>query len=296
MRVLISGSSGLIGSALVDNLRADGHEVTRLVRGTPSGPGEVAWDPEQGRIDEAGVGGHDAVVHLAGEGIGDRRWTDEHKRRVRDSRVNGTRALAEAMAGTGDTAVLVSGSAVGYYGDRGDEPLNEESGPGQGFLAGVVQEWEAATAAAEAAGIRVVHLRTGIVLSPKGGALKPLLPLFKLGLGGKLGSGRQYFSWISIADEVGAIRHAIADNEVRGALNATAPNPVTNAEFTKQLARAVHRRAFLTVPRFALALRLSGEAADEMLLGGQRVLPAKLEATDYEFRHPELAGALDALL
>ena len=296
MRVLISGASGLIGSALAENLRADGHEVTRLVR-KAAGPGDVAWDPEHGRLDEAGVSGHDAVVHLAGEGIGDHRWTEEHKRRVRDSRLKGTTLLAEALAKADEKpAVWISGSAVGYYGDRGDEPLNEESAAGTGFLADLVVEWEAATAAAEEAGIRVVHLRTGIVMSPRGGALKPLLSLFKVGLGGKLGSGRQYMSWISIDDEVGAIRHAIATDSLTAAVNATAPKPVTNAEFTKTLARAVHRPAFFTVPKAALAVRFGGEAADEMLLAGQRVLPAKLEATGYEFRHRELAGAFDDLL
>lgn len=297
MRVLISGSSGLIGSALAENLRHEGHEVTRLVRSGSAANGSVAWDPEQGRIDAAGVEGHDAVVHLAGEGIGDHRWSDEHKRRVLDSRVKGTTLLAEALAkAERKPAVMISGSAVGYYGDRGDEPLNEESAPGTGFLSDVVTQWEASTRAAEDAAIRVVHLRTGIVLSPRGGALKPLLPLFKLGLGGKLGSGRQYFSWISIDDEIGAIRHAIATDQLRGGVNATAPNPVTNADFTKALAKAVHRPAFLTVPKAALAVRFGNQAADEMLLGGQRVLPAKLEATGYEFKHPELDGALEALL
>ena len=297
MRVLISGSSGLIGSALTENLRGEGHEVTRLVRSGSSGDGSVAWDPEQGRIDAAGVEGHDAVVHLAGEGIGDHRWSEEHKRRVLDSRVKGTTLLAETLAKAQQTpAVMISGSAVGYYGDRGDEHLNEESAPGTGFLSDVVTQWEASTGAAEDAGIRVVHLRTGIVLSPRGGALKPLLPLFKLGLGGKLGSGRQYFSWISIDDEIGAIRHAIATDQLSGGVNATAPKPVTNADFTKALAKAVRRPAFLTVPKAALAVRFGSQAADEMLLGGQRVLPAKLEATGYEFRHPELDAALAALL
>ena len=296
MRVLISGSSGLIGRALTENLRGDGHEVTRLVRGTP-GPGDLAWDPEHGRIDAAGASGHDAVVHLAGEGIGDHRWTEEHKRRVRDSRVKGTTLLADALAeADAKPAVWVSGSAVGFYGDRGDEPLNEESAAGTGFLAGLVEEWEAATGRAEDAGVRVVHLRSGIVLSPRGGALKPLLPLFKLGLGGKLGSGRQYMSWISIDDEVGAIRHAIASDALTGAVNATAPNPVTNAEFTKTLAKAVHRPAFFTVPKAALAIRIGSEGAEEMLLAGQRVLPAKLEATGYDFRHADLGAALEALL
>jgi uncharacterized protein (TIGR01777 family) len=290
MRVLVTGSSGLIGSALIPRLEGDGHEVTPLRRG-------AQWDPEGGRVEPAAVSGHDAVVHLAGEGIGDHRWSAEHKRKVLDSRVNGTSALARALAGLdAKPSVLVSSSAIGYYGNRGSETLNEESAPGADFLAEVCTKWEAAAQPAADAGIRTVLLRTGIVLAPKGGALAPMLPLFKLGVGGRFGSGRQYMSWITIDDEVEAIVHCMTNPSVSGAVNATAPEPVTSDEFAKTLGRVLHRPAVLPVPRFALAVRLGGEAADVMVLAGQRVLPAKLEATGFTFRHRTLEQGLRDIL
>jgi uncharacterized protein (TIGR01777 family) len=290
MRVLVTGSSGLIGSALVTRLEADGHQATKLRRGTQ-------WDPEGGRCDPAALAGHDAVVHLAGEGIGDHRWSDAHKRRVLDSRVNGTGALARALAGLDQRpSVLVSSSAVGYYGNRGSETLTEESAPGDDFLSEVCTKWEAAAQPAAEAGIRLVLLRTGIVLAAGGGALAPLLPLFKLGVGGRLGSGQQYWSWITIDDEVEAIMHCLTNEQVRGPVNATGPEPVTNAEFASTLGKVLHRPALLPVPRFALAARLGGEAADVMLLAGQRVLPAKLEATGFRFRHRTLEEGLRSVL
>jgi uncharacterized protein (TIGR01777 family) len=290
MRICVTGSSGLIGSALIARLEADGHEVTRLRRG-------AQWDPQGGRCEPAALAGHDAVVHLAGEGIGDHRWTPEHKRRVLESRVNGTGALARALAGLDVTpSVLVSSSAVGYYGNRGSETLTEESAAGDDFLAEVCAKWEAATQPAVDAGIRVVTLRTGIVLSSSGGAHKPLLPLFRLGVGGRLGSGQQYWSWITIDDEVAAIVHCLSNSSVTGAVNATGPEPVTNAEFASTLGKVLHRPAVLPVPRLALAARLGGEAADVMLLAGQRVLPAKLEATGFVFRHRTLEQGLRAVL
>jgi uncharacterized protein (TIGR01777 family) len=285
MRVLITGSSGLIGTALCSAL----DDPVGLRRGSE-------WDPEGGRIDPAVLEGADAVVNLAGEGIGEHRWSDEHKRRVLDSRVNGTRALASAVAASGSVKVFVSGSAIGYYGDRGDEVLTESSAPGSGFLAGVAQQWEAAAAPAAEAGVRTVLLRTGIVLSPKGGALgKQLLP-FKAGLGGRLGSGRQWQSWVHIDDEVGAILHALTNESVSGPVNATAPNPVTNAEFTKALGHALHRPTVVPVPTVGLRALFGREMTAEMLLAGQRVQPAKLESTGYSFRHPELGRALEDLL
>jgi uncharacterized protein len=290
VRVLITGSSGLIGSALKPALVEAGHHYESLRRG-PS------WDPESSRLDPQAVEGFDAVVHLAGEGIGDHRWNERHKQRVKDSRVNGTGALARALAARAEKpAVLVSASAVGYYGNRGDEVLTEESGPGDDFLAEVCAGWEAATRPAEDAGIRVVHLRTGIVLSPRGGALGQALPFFRLGLGGRLGSGEQYWSWISLDDEVGAVLHALSDERLTGAVNATAPDPVTNAVFTKALGKALHRPTVFPVPRAALAVRFGKEMAEVMVLASQRALPAKLEATGYRFRHPSLDGALEAIL
>ncbi len=293
MNVVVSGSRGLIGSALVPSLEAAGHRVRRLVRSEATGD-DVAWDPRRGSIDRGALAGTEAVVHLAGEAIGAKRWTKAQKREIRDSRIRGTRLLAETLAGLDRRpAVLVSGSGVNVYGStRGEEALTEDSALGEGFLAEVCRDWEGATAPAEEAGIRVVTVRSGIVLSASGGALAKQLPLFKLGLGGNLGSGWQYVSWISIDDEVGAIEHALTTASLHGPLNLTAPNPVRNAQFTKTLGRVLGRPTFLAAPRFALALVLGRELATELLLGSLRVLPARLEASGYAFRHPDLEGAL----
>ena len=297
MRVAVTGSRGLIGSALVTALQADGHDVTRVVRGHP-GHANVAWDPARGRIGADGLEGVDAVVHLAGVGIGDHRWTREHKRAVLDSRVQGTTLLAQALAGLSrPPSVLASASAVGFYGDRGDEILTEASGPGSGFLTEVVEQWEASTRAAEDAGVRVAHLRSGVVLSPEGGALKPQLLPFELGLGGRIGTGRQWWSWISIDDEVGAIRHVLADgSSLRGPVNLTAPAPVTNAEFAKALGRVLGRPTLLPVPVPALKVAFGSEMVEEMFLSGQRVVPERLLESGYRFRHADLEGALRDLL
>ncbi|HEX9547770.1 MAG TPA: TIGR01777 family oxidoreductase [Acidimicrobiales bacterium] len=285
MKVAVTGSHGLIGSALVASLEADGHEVVRVVRG----PGDV--------LDVGGLGGVEAVVHLAGEGIAERRWTPAQKEKIRHSRIMGTDLLARRLAElTPRPAVLVSGSAVGYYGDRSDTELDESSAAGTGFLADLCREWEAATAPAADAGIRVARIRTGIVQSPNGGALKRQLPLFKFGLGGRLGPGRQYQSWIAIDDEVSAIRHVLNTDDLSGPVNLTAPNAVTNAEFTATLASVLRRPALLPVPRFGLALVLGRELVDEALLFSQRVMPRRLEQSGYQFHYPSLEGALRALL
>ena len=295
MDVAISGSSGLIGTALVSALTNAGHRPVRLVRREPSGD-EIRWDPDGGSIDSASLEGIGGVVHLAGAGIGDHRWTDEYKLEILHSRTKSTVLLAGALADLGKPpSVLVSGSAIGFYGDRGDELLDETSPAGGGFLPEVCVAWEAATVAAEEAGIRVVHVRTGIVLSGQGGALKKQLPLFKVGAGGKLGSGRQWQSWISIEDEVGAILHLLTA-DVRGPANLTAPNPVRNAEFTKTLAGVLGRPSFLPIPSFGPKLLLGSELADSLLFAGQRVTPAVLEGSGYDFRHPTLEGALRAVL
>jgi hypothetical protein len=302
MRVAITGSSGLIGAALARELRSTGHEVVRLVRRAPSSADEAAWDPGSGTVDEAGLRGVHAVVHLAGEPIGGGRWTPAHKRRIRDSRVDGTRVIATALTGMRGGSqdgpqALICGSAIGYYGsDRGDEPLTEESGSGSGFLAGVVREWEAAAEPARAAGLRVVHVRTGIVQSAKGGALALQLPLFKLGLGGRLGSGRQWMSWITLDDIVGIFIHAIVTPDLEGILNGTAPEPVRNAEFTQALGRVLGRPAFLPVPKLGPAALLGREGAQETALASQRVLPARTEATGYRFHHRTVEPALRHVL
>jgi len=296
LKVVVTGSHGLIGSELAMTLERAGDEVTRLVRSQP-GPGDALWDLREATIDAPALEGHDAVVHLAGAGIGDHRWTDAYKREVSDSRVRATVLLCETLAKLDrPPRVLVSGSAVGLYGDRGDEELTEASGPGTGFLADLVTEWEAATEAASDAGIRVVRLRSGVVLSRKGGALKKQLLPFKLGAGGKLGSGKQWLSWIALDDEIAAILHLIRRDTLRGPVNATAPNPVTNAEFTKALGAALKRPTIATVPRFALKAIFSGQMADEMLLAGQRVLPRALEASGFTFSLPRLNEALRAML
>ncbi len=297
LTVAVSGSSGLIGSALLERLRQDGHTVVPMVR-RPAKDGEIHYDPRNGVLDPESLVGVDAVVHLAGAGIGDRRWTDRYRREILESRTLSTSLIAEAMASVanrGGPRVLLSGSAIGLYGATGDEELNERSAAGDGFLADVCRAWEAATSPAEDAGVRVVHLRTGIVLSPRGGALKKLLPLFRFGLGGRMGSGRQWQSWISLDDEVGAIVFLLTA-DISGAVNLTAPAPVTNAEFTKVLASTLSRPALVPVPSFGPKLLLGGELADALLFTGQRVLPERLTDAGYSFEHPTLSEALGPLL
>jgi len=293
MRVLITGSHGLIGGALAAALRRGGHEVTPVVRSRLPGPGEAAWDPKEGTAGAAAMEGHDAAVHLTGAGIGDHRWTRRYREEVLASRTRGTTLLATTLAGLDrPPAVLVSGSAVGFYGDRGDESLTEDDGPGAGFLAEVVRQWEASTAPAEEAGIRVVHARSGVVQSRSGGALGRLLLPFRLGVGGRWGSGRQWLSWVHVDDEVGAIRHAIENADLRGPVNVTSPNPVRVGDYARALGRAVRRPALLPTPTVALYALLGRQMTQEMMLGGQRVLPAKLQASGYAFRHPDLDEAL----
>lgn len=295
MKIAISGSTGLIGTALVGSLRADGHDVLRLVRREPGGPDEARWDP-YGEVDTEALEGLDAVVHLAGAGIGDRRWTESYKKRVRDSRVVGTRTLAEALAGLRrPPRVLVSGSGMGYYGRTDDRDADESSAMGSGFLAELVRDWEAAAEPAATAGIRVVHPRTGLVLAREGGLLGRTLPLFRLGLGGRLGSGRQWMSWISLPDHIAALRLLIDRADATGPVNLTAPLPVTNAEFTKALGRALHRPAPFAVPVFALRAALGG-FADEGPLISQRVLPRRLTELGFHFAHADLGTALTAVL
>lgn len=295
VKVLVTGSHGLIGSALVQALKLGGHSVRRAVRGTATPP-DVTWDIPSHYIDVQALQGVEAVVHLAGEGVAARRWSGAQKARIRNSRIDGTTLLAEALAGL-DTPprVLVSGSAVGYYGDRGDEELTEDSSPGDDFLAGVCRDWEGATAAAEGAGIRVVHVRTGIVQSGRGGALGKQLPLFKLGLGGKLGDGKQWVSWVSLHDEVGAVLHALRSEDLSGPVNVTGPEPVRNEDLTRALGKALGRWAHLPVPRVALSVALGREMAGS-LLSSQRALPTRLESHGYRFKHPTVEAALEAAL
>jgi uncharacterized protein (TIGR01777 family) len=297
MRVLVTGSSGLVGSALVPFLNSGGHRVTRLVRSKPRAAEAYAlWDPEAGTIDASSLEGLDAVVHLAGESIAAGRWTAARKARILESRVKGTNLLTGTLAGLSQPPkVLVSASAVGFYGDRGDEVLREESPSGSGFLAEVCRQWEAATAPAAQVGIRVVHLRFGMILSAKGGALQRLLLPFRFGLGGRLGSGRQFMSWVALDDIVGAIHHALTTEELQGPVNAVSPTAVRNAEFTRTLGRVLRRPAVFPLPAFAARLAF-GQMADELLLASQRVEPARLLASSYQFRFPELEAALKHLL
>ncbi len=295
MHVAVTGTHGLIASALLPALRDAGHSTVSLVRGD-AGPGQVHWDPSRDELEPADLDGVDAVIHLAGVGIL-RRWSASGKEAILSSRVQGTALLARTLAALDHRpSVLVSASATGWYGDRGDEVLDEDSATGTGYLAEVCRQWEAAAAPAVEAGIRTVFIRTGIVQSPTGGALKPQRLVWSLGLGGRLGSGRQWVSWISIDDEVGAIVHALHTDSLSGPVNLTAPNPVTNAEYTRALGRALHRPAVLVVPGVALSAVLGREMAHEMLLGGQRVLPRRLEASGYRFSHPSIDGALADLL
>ena len=289
MRVAVTGSTGFLGSRLVASLTADGHEVVPVRR-------PATWDPEAGTIDAAALEGLDAVVHLAGEGIAERRWSDEQKRRILDSRRKGTALLAETLAGlTSKPKVLLSGSAMGIYGDRGDELLTESSPLGDGFLPDVCRAWEGAAQPAVDAGIRTSFLRTGLVLDPKGGALARMLPLFKLGVGGRMGNGRQWWAWISIDDWVGATRFLL-DAEVAGPVNLTGPEPVTNAQFTKALAGVLHRPAALPVPAFGPKLLLGGELAENLLFTSLRVVPEVLEQGGFAFRHRDVTAALRGVL
>lgn len=296
VKVIVSGSSGFIGSAVVRKLTDAGHEVLRVVRGHPAGTGELRWDIRAGTIEHDKAEGAEAVVHLAGAGIAEHRWDEATKAAIQDSRIDGTHLICEALANLPTPPrVLVSGSAIGYYGNRGAEILDEASTPGSGYLAEVCRAWEAATAPAEEAGVRVVHLRTGVVLGAGGGVLAKTLPLFKAGAGGRLGPGTQYMSWVSLHDEVGAICHAIDTDTVSGPLNATSPNPVTNAAFTRVLSGVLGRPAPLPVPSFALSAALGREMVADMVLASQRVRPTKLVDSGYKFHDPDLAGALKAI-
>jgi uncharacterized protein len=311
MNVLISGASGLIGSSLAPRLQAAGHKVSRLVRrkhgrsgggdgdagggGASEGSGAtIPWDPDAGVLDPARLAGFDAIVHLSGENIAGR-WTEKRRQRIRNSRVRTTRLLAETLARmTPAPAVFVQASAVGYYGDRGDEVLTEASSPGSGFLADLCRDWEAASMPAQDAGVRVVRLRIAPVISSRGGMLAAVAPLFRLGLGGRLGSGRQWMSWIAIEDLLAIMERALSDGSMRGSINAVSPEPVRNAEFTRALGRALHRPAILPAPAFALRLAL-GTMAREMLLASERVVPETLlRAAGFQFTRPRLEDALRA--
>ena len=297
MKVLVSGPTGLIGSALIDFLAIRRFEIVRLSRSVPeTGEPTVQWDPAEGMLHAAALTGLDAVVHLAGESIAAGRWSAARKERIRASRVDGTRLLCETLAGMADRPrTLVCASAVGIYGDRGDEVCDEDSAAGTGFLADVVRDWEAATAAAIEAGIRVVHLRTGVVLSPSGGALAKMLLPFEFGLGGRVGSGRQYMSWITLDDLVGVIDHALSNETLRGPVNAVSPEAVTNRVFTKALGRALRRPTLLPLPAFLVRL-LFGEMGRALLLASTRVAPTRLTQAGYEVVLPDLEGALRDLL
>ncbi|WP_207920417.1 TIGR01777 family oxidoreductase [Saccharopolyspora aridisoli] len=291
MRVVVAGSSGLIGTSLVAGLRQGEHEVVRLVRRRPAAPDERSWDPDAGKLDAEVLEGADAVVNLSGPGIGDKRWNPERKRHLLQSRVRSTEVIAKAVAVAG-VPVLANASAVGFYGDTGSHPVTETSPPGTDFLASLCRRWEAATEPAADAGARVVLLRSGLVISPSGGLLRQLRPLFSLMLGGKLGSGTQYMPWISLDDEIAAIRFVLENPDVSGPVNLTGPAPVTNAEFTRALGEALGRPAPWTVPGFALRIAM-GELADTALTG-QRAMPTELEANGFTFQHPTLGAALAA--
>jgi uncharacterized protein (TIGR01777 family) len=297
MAIIVTGASGLLGSALVQALRDQGREVVRLVRREPRGPDEAFWQPREQVVDLAALDGAEAVVHLAGASIGDRRWSEAYKQELVTSRVEGTRVLVNALREVGrPPEVLLSASGVDFYGDTGSKEIDESQGKGTGFLADLCELWEAEARRAGEAGIRTVQLRSGLALSRRGGVLGRMLPLFRMGLGAPLGSGKQYWSWISVPDWVGAVSHAIGNRDVAGPVNLTSPSPVTNTEFTRTLAQAVRRSAMpIPVPAFALSLGL-GEFAREGLLPGHRVLPRKLLDSGYRFSHTRLDEALSAVL
>lgn len=298
LRILISGASGLVGTAATIALRADGHEVGHLVRSRGSlSTGDVRWDLAAGTVDQEAMEGASAIIHLAGAGIGDTRWTEARKKILSRSRVDSARILVEAISKLRQKPrVLIAASATGFYGDRGDEVLTESSVGGSGFLAALARDWETESLRAESLGVRTALLRFGMILSAQGGALPRMMTPFKFGVGGRLGSGRQWMSWIALDDVAGVIRAALADEAFSGPVNIVAPNPVRNAEFTRALARTLHRRAIFAAPGFALRLALGREMADELLLSSQRVQPQKLLAAGYAFQFPELAQALKSIL
>ncbi|WP_409472545.1 TIGR01777 family oxidoreductase [Streptomyces sp. HC307] len=294
-RIAVAGASGLIGSALVRSLTADGHEVVRLVRRAARTADEVCWDPEGGYVDAAGLAGCDAVVNLAGAGVGDRRWTEAYKSRIRDSRVLGTRALAEAVAALPAQErpqVFVNGSAIGYYGQTGERPVDESAPAGAGFLPELCVQWEAAAVPAQEAGVRTVFTRTGLVVARGGGAWGRLFPLFRAGLGGRLGDGRQYWSFIALHDEVAAIRHLLDRDDLSGPFNLTAPQPLTNREITAAMGRVLHRPTLFAVPAPVLRVVLGEMAGD--VLGSQRVLPMRLLESGFSFAFPGIEEAIRA--
>jgi len=291
MKTAIAGSSGLIGSALIPSMEEDGAEVTRLVRDSPKA-GEIEWHPNQDAIEPDKLEGFAAIINLAGENVAEGRWTDEKKRKIHDSRVHGTHLISEAIARLkAKPQVFLCASATGIYGDRPDETLDEHSESGGGFLAGVCREWEKATEPASQAGVRVVNLRLGPVLAPRGGMMEKMLTPFKMGLGGKIGSGKQYISWVSIDDVVAAMKLALRDESIRGPLNVVSPNPVTNEQFTKALGDVLSRPTVMAMPAFAARLAF-GEMADEMLLTSQKVLPKRLQDAGFKFECPSLENAL----
>ncbi|WP_274557636.1 TIGR01777 family oxidoreductase [Streptomyces spiramyceticus] len=293
MRIAVTGSTGLIGSALVRSLRADGHEVVCLVRRPARTAEEVTWDPKRQYVDADGLAGCEAVVHLAGAGVGDHRWTETYKKEIRDSRVLGTAAIAEAVASLDvPPRVFVSASAIGLYGDTGERAVDEDAPPGEGFLPSVCVEWEEAAAPAEEAGVRTVLARTGLVIAREGGAWGKLFPLFRAGLGGRLGSGRQYWSFIALHDHIAALRHLIDTEPLSGPVNLTAPQPVTNREVTEAMGRVLRRPTLFAVPAPALRLVLGEFSSD--VLGSQRVVPRRLEESGFSFAFPEIDEALRA--
>src|SRR5688572_32363398 len=296
MKILISGSHGLVGTALIKSLEPDGHEIYRLVRHYPESPDQIEWSPERYSIALSLIEGFDAVVHLAGESIAEGRWTDEKKKQIRESRTRGTKLLADALGNlTNPPRVLLSASAIGYYGDRDEEVLTEASSPGDDFLSEVCVEWEKATSHATAMGVRVMNARFGIILDKEGGALKKMLPPFRMGIGGRIGSGKQWMSWIALDDVVGALKLALTNESLAGPVNFVAPNPVRNAEFTKALGHALSRPTFLPIPEFGVRLAF-GEMADTLLLSSLRVKPTHLETIGYPFRFTSLDAALREIL
>jgi uncharacterized protein len=297
MKILFSGSHGLVGTALIKSLEADGgHEIFRLVRHYPESPSQIEWSPERYSIALARIEGFDAVVHLAGESIAEGRWTEAKKKRIRDSRVKGTRLLGDALANlTKPPKIMISASAIGYYGNRADEVLTESSAPGDDFLSDVCVEWEKATALATEKGIRVVNTRFGIILDKDGGALAKMLPPFRMGIGGRVGSGKQWMSWIALDDVVDGLKFALTNEGMNGPVNFVAPNPVTNSEFTKTLGKALSRPTLIPIPAFGVRLAF-GEMGEALLLSGQRVNPAVLNNSGYQFKYSQLAGAFAHVL